>query len=942
MKPNPLLRLAQLGQSIWLDFLRRKFIESGDLKKLIEEDGLRGVTSNPTIFEKSIGGSSDYDEDIRLLARQGRGAGEIYEHLAVADIRAATDLFRPLHDKLEGRDGFVSLEVSPLLARDTRATIEEARRLWAAIGRPNAFIKIPGTREGLPAVRACIRQGININVTLLFGLPRYREVAEAYLAGLEERARDGQPLDHVSSVASFFLSRIDNLVDPVLEKKVQEGGGKAELAAGLRGEVAVASARLAFQIYKEIFGGDRFRALAAKGARPQRVLWASTSTKNPSYSDVKYVEALIGPDTVNTVPLETLNAYRDHGDPAPRLEQDVEKAESVLRRLPEVGIDIDQVTRTLEDDGVEKFRQPFERLMTLLEAKRAAALAGPAQRQDLHFGDYRGAIEERLRQLEAQQFVSRLWRKDPSLWKSDPAEQQSIRRGLGWLHLPEKMMDCLPDLRAFTAEVKSAGFRHVVHMGMGGSSLTPILFERAFGPRKEGLPLTVLDTTDAATIREIERNVPPDAALFIVASKSGTTTEPLAFGEYFYARLRQAKGEAAGDHFVAVTDPGTPLEKLARERRYRRAFLSFPDVGGRYSAFSYFGLVPAALMGLDLAELLERALRMLHACGHCVPAGENPGVILGAAMAELARAGRDKVTFLLPDAIVPLGLWLEQLLAESTGKEGKGLVPVAGEPPAEPAVYGGDRFFVYLRLEEGDNGWLDERAEDLRRAGHPLAVLRLEDRFDLAQELFRWQVATATAGSVLGVDAFDQPNVQESKENARRLLDEVRKSGRLPEEKPTHAEQGLTLYGGEGGPNLKEALKGFLGRRRPGDYVALLAYVTENDEVERALQATRRRLRDTLHVATTFGYGPRYLHSTGQLHKGGPDKGLFLELTAAADADIGIPGQRIGFDLLKQAQAIGDFEALRRHGRRVLRIHLGPDIRRGLAALDKAVAEALG
>ena len=366
MKSNPLKQLGTLGQSIWLDYIRRDLIAGGGLRHLIEEDGLRGMTFNPSIFEKAIVDSPDYDEEIRALALEGQGAQAIYETLSQRDVQSAADQFLPLYHSTDGKDGYVSLEVNPHLAHDTKGTTEEARRLWAALNRPNVFIKVPATADGLPAIQTLISEGINVNVTLLFGLPRYRQVAEAYIAGIEARAAQGKPVKHVASVASFFVSRIDALVDPLLEKFIARGGKNADLARKLRGEVAVASAKTAYQIYKEIIGADRFRKLAARGARVQRLLWASTSTKDPDYSDVKYIEALIGPDTVNTVPMETLDAYRDHGEPKPRLEQDVNEARLVLERLPEFDISIDNVTQQLEDEGVEKFNQPFDKLMKIL------------------------------------------------------------------------------------------------------------------------------------------------------------------------------------------------------------------------------------------------------------------------------------------------------------------------------------------------------------------------------------------------------------------------------------------------------------------------------------------------------------------------------------------------------------------------------------------------
>ena len=379
MKENPLLKLEHFGQSIWMDFIRRGTIVSGELKQLIEEDGLGGVTSNPSIFEKVIAGSHDYDDAIRSLAVEGKSVDQIYAALTVEDIQRVADLFRPVHDRLDGADGFVSLEVSPYLAHDTAGTIADARRLWAAVARPNAMIKVPGTIEGLPAIRQLIGEGINVNITLLFGLPRYRQVAEAYLAGLEILAAQGKPLKSVASVASFFLSRIDVQLDPALEKLIATDKSKADLAGQFHGQVAILSAKAAYEIYKDIFASERFRKLKAQGARTQRLLWASTSTKNPAYSDLKYVEALIGPETVDTVPLETLAAYRDHGEPAPRLANGIANASRTLRRLSEVGIDLDVTTQQLEDEGVKKFAQAFDVLMQTLKEKQAQTLSTPGK-----------------------------------------------------------------------------------------------------------------------------------------------------------------------------------------------------------------------------------------------------------------------------------------------------------------------------------------------------------------------------------------------------------------------------------------------------------------------------------------------------------------------------------------------------------------------------------
>ncbi len=949
MSENPLRKLESFGQSVWTDFIRRAIIQSGEFQGLVDQDGVSGVTSNPSIFEKAIAGSHDYDEQIRALALENRNAPDMYQALTVRDIQDTVDILRPMYDRLDGRDGFVSLEVSPHLAHDADGTVAEARRLWQAVDRPNLMIKVPATLEGLPAIRQLIGEGINVNITLLFGLPRYRQVADAYLSGLEDRLAQGLPIEQIASVASFFLSRIDVLVDPMLQSVIDRGteGGaesgapQAYLAIDMVGQVAIASAKVAYQIYREIVESDRFVRLAEQGAHPQRLLWASTSTKNPAYSDVKYVEALIGPDTINTMPMETLDAYRDHGDPAPRLEEDVESYQEILDSLPRVGIDLDQVTQQLEDEGIEKFIKPYDLLLKTLEQKRDAILKESVDRQELHLGDYWQDIQEQVEALQQEHFCTRLWHKDPTLWKGDPQQQQEIRNSLGWLHVAEKMEEILEELTSFASEVRQAGFLHVVHLGMGGSSLAPLVFQHSFAVPANGLPLTVLDTTDPATILNVERSIPLRDTLFIIASKSGTTVEARALGDYFFGRLWDAIGDRAGKSFIAITDPGSPLEELAKEQHFRRVFLNFPDIGGRYSALSYFGLVPAALMGLPVDDLLVQALRMVHACTSAVPVDQNPGLRLGAMLGKLTKRGRDKLTLFASWPIATMGMWLEQLLAESTGKEGTGILPVAGEAIAPPSLYRDDRQFAYLQLRGQEDQAQEDGVATLRDAGFPVVTIHLEDAIDLGQEFFRWEFATATAGSILGINAFDQPNVQESKKNTDRLLNTLRSTGHLPEEEPAYHEGPLSFYLSETIPSAPAALGRFLADAHPGDYVAIQAYLTENQAIQQELDVIRLKLRDTLRLATTLGYGPRFLHSTGQYHKGGPNTGLFLQLTADDPEDISVPGQPYTFGMLKRAQALGDLQALREHGRRVARIHLGHDAIQGLQTLQGVLEAAL-
>ncbi len=940
MSENPLRKLETFGQSIWQDYIRRGALESGDLKRLIDEDGLSGVTSNPSIFEKAISGSHDYESAIRSMALEGKNLDEIYDNLVIEDIRRAADLLKPVYDHSSQADGFVSLEVSPHLAYDTSGTIAEARRLWSLVDRPNVMIKVPGTKQGLPAIQELISRGINVNITLLFGLPRYEKVVDAFLSGLESCLEQGKPINSIGSVASFFLSRIDVMVDPLLEKEMNNPAN-AELAQTAHGQTAIASARIAYQMYKELFNSERFKKLAAKGAHPQRLLWASTSTKNPDYSDVKYVEALIGSQTVNTLPTETLVNYRDHGKPAARIEEDLPQARDALAALKKLGIDIDEITQKLETEGADKFIKSYDLLMEALKNKQTAALEEPVDLQHMKLNGYTKPHQERYVRLEEEKFIDRLWRKDASLWSDDPEEQKVIQNALGWIHVPEKMEENLDEIMNFVQEVKRAGYKHVVHMGMGGSSLAPLVFNETFAKKKDGLDLAVLDTTDPETIRKIENAFDPEDTLYIVASKSGTTAEPLAFGEYFYQKLKEKIGDNAGDHFIAITDPGTYLVDLAKEHGFRKVFVNFSDIGGRFSALSFFGLVPAALYGIDVSEILIRALRMKHACTSYVPTQENPGAMLGSALGELGRLGRDKITFLMPQPISSLGMWLEQLLAESTGKDETGILPVAGEKIGPPIVYGQDRLFVYFRLSNEIDNDLEKGVQALQDAGQPVISIHLADRLDIGQEFFRWEVATAVAGAILEINPFDQPNVQESKDNTNRILDYFREKKKLPEETVPLHEGALSLAAEETEKTIKDTLKKFFGLKRSGDYVALLPYLSYEDSIAQALDAIRLKIRDNLRTVTTLGYGPRYLHSTGQFHKGGPNTGLFIILTADVRNDVDIAGRVYSFGVFNRAQAVGDMVALRKHKRKVVHIDLGKDPKAGLSQLNSIIESAI-
>ncbi len=942
----------QYGQSVWLDFIRRSLIAGGELERLVEDDGLGGVTSNPAIFEKAIDGSNDYAAAIEAITHEEPGlpAKEVYERLAIKDIQDAADVLAPVYARTSRRDGYVSLEVSPDLANDTDGTLKEARHLWTSVGRPNVMIKVPATPAGLPAIRTLIAEGINVNVTLLFSRAAYEAVAHAFIEGLEARAAKGGALDHVASVASFFVSRIDSAVDSLLAEKVKTAAGadKARLE-GLMGKVAIANAKLAYQSYKKIFAGNRFAALAASGAQTQRVLWASTGTKNPHYRDVLYVEELIGPETVNTVPPETLAAFRDHGRARASLEADVTGAMDVLDDLDKAGISLEKVTQDLLADGLKKFVEPFAKLLKAVERRSREANKARINAQSYVLPSaLAGEVRERLAHWDTQGGTRRLWAGDASLWTNSDESQW-----VGWIGIVEAQLDDLRPLLSIRAEARQERFTHALLLGMGGSSLCPEVWKETFGAVPGSPELFVLDSTDPAQLRAVEAKVDLARTLFIVSSKSGSTLEPNIFKAHFFERAKQALGaDKAAGRFIAITDPGSSLEREAKADGFRHVFAGRKSIGGRYSALSNFGMVPAAVMGLSVERLLDEAERMLHACAPGVPAAENPGLALGTILGVAASKGIDKLTVVASPGLHDLGAWLEQLVAESTGKEGKGIIPVDREKVAPPAAYGDDRLFAYVRLEDAPDAGQDAAVAAVEKAGRPVVTIRVASKHDLGEELIRWEIATAIAGAVLGINPFNQPDVEASKLATRALTSEYEKTGKLPAETPFFTGEGVKLFADDanvealrkaaGPPSLAAYLKAHLDRLGAGDYLGLLAYVEMNASHEGILQALRHRVRDRKCVATCLGFGPRFLHSTGQGYKGGPNTGVFLQVTCDDARDVPVPGQRYTFGIVKAAQARGDFQVLAERKRRALRVHLGSDVAAGLSSLEAAVGKALG
>ncbi|GBQ16466.1 transaldolase [Komagataeibacter rhaeticus] len=943
---NPLKELARYGQSPWLDFIQRSYTENGSLKKLVEEDGLKGVTSNPAIFQKAMGQGTDYDAQIRsVLEHRVLDAGALYELLAIDDIRAAARVLYPVYEQTKGVDGYVSLEVSPYLARDTKGTLHEALRLWKAVDARNLMIKIPGTDEGVPAVRAAIAEGLSINVTLLFSNEAYKKVLEAYITGLEDRLGRGESVSGIASVASFFVSRIDVKIDKEIDRRVAAGDRDAARLKALRGKVAIANAKMAYEYWKEVTASPRWKKLADAGAQPQRLLWASTGTKDKTFSDVVYVDGLIGPETVNTIPPATFDAFRDHGKVAETLTQDVAGAKKVLEEAKSLGLELDGVTKVLVDEGVASFADAFDDLLGSVAAKQAAFLGKKVTSTALRLpADLQKAVDAELEEWRKKGNIRRLWQKDATLWTG-----KDEANWLKWLDITDDQVAALSKFEEFQADVKARGFKDALLLGMGGSSLGPEVLAQTFG-KHEGFPhLYVLDSTDPQQVRDFEKKIDIGRTLFIVSSKSGGTLEPNILKAYFFEQAKKVLGEKAGAHFITVTDPGSHMEDVAKKDGFWKIFYGEKQIGGRYSVLSDFGMIPAAVAGLPLKLLLESAQRGEKSCAASVPPARNPGAVLGAVLGVAARDfGRDKVTIIASPGIYDMGAWLEQLIAESTGKEGRGLIPIDDETIGRDSVYGRDRVFTYLRLAEDPCPKQDAAFAALVKAGEPVVTIELHERRQVLEEFFRWEFATAVAGAVIGINPFDQPDVEESKIETKKITTAYNETGRLPPYEPFAKDGPFAFYADPknvqalGGATTAEAiLKAHFARGKAGDYVALLAYIDRDTWTREWIQTARLALRDGLKLATAAEFGPRFQHSTGQAYKGGPDTGVFVQITCDDEVNLPVPGEKYTFSIVKEAQARGDMEVLAERGRRVLRVHVHGDLKAGLEKLGQDIARAV-
>ncbi|PJF30816.1 MAG: hypothetical protein CUN51_06425 [Candidatus Thermofonsia Clade 1 bacterium] len=936
------------GRRLWYHDLTHALLAAQPLERLPTSS----FTTHLARLERAIGEGDAYDAALEQPTPDDPHS--CFQALLVEDARRAADALRPRFVP-EWASGVVSVDLSPLRAESPAERLEAARRLFQAIDRPNVLIKLPAQPDLLTVIEQLLYEGVNIHFTHVYSAATYERAAECYLRALERRAFENLPLGELISVVGFHVSSLDAVVDHQLQNNIRAAQARSELArvsanAELLGKIGVANANNVYRRSRDIFNSERFSRLRAQGALPQRLLWTEIAPISPLQAPLHYLDCLSHTEALLLIEPPMLDHLADYDRDAMPRTAALREAPDILVRLAAVGIDLDLVARQLLSDAEEMYSEAFAKLIARVEGKRKLLSSGFMRRQTLVLGQYQKPVETELQRLRSRKSITRTWACDASLWTDSPEAATLIETRLGWLRLPTDGCIDREVLRAARAESQREGWQHIVMLGMGGANITAETLYGIFG-QQAGFPaLITLDSTDPTAIRDVEVQIDLARTCFIVASKSGSTLETLAMLYHFYQRCTEHNPKA-GDQFIAITDPETRLAEEAGRLGFRAIYYNPTDMAGRYAALSYFGMLPAAMLGLDFEKIMDRAAEMALACGANVMGNNHPGLWLGTIMGVLARRGLDKLTLLTSPEIAAFGAWAEQLIAESSGKEDKGIIPISGGTVGLPHDYDDDRLFVYLRLEGSPHN-PDQAVQMLKEAGHPIVTLNLRDVYDIGAEFFRWQFAAATVGMVLGINPFDEPAVEESKQNTQRLLDTYVEQGALPQSAPAYSEDGISLFADEVTAALLEQLRtqqafetsplsgllaAFLRLARSGDYIGLLAYLPPRPEYVAQLETFRRQLRHVLQRAVTLGFGPRYLHSTGQLHKAGCDKGVFIQLTMDDPEPLPIPNMPYSFSILKQAQAEGDYEALQSRGRRIIRLHLGAEPLIGMGKITAAI-----
>lgn len=904
---NNSMRLLESGQSVWLDYIRRGLIKSGILAKDIERGIIRGVTSNPSIFRKAITDSQDYENALIPMALANVDAEYIFTQLTVEDIRNAADLFRDLYISSQGNDGFVSLEVSPLYAHDPEKTLVQAKSIWKAVNRPNLMIKIPVTKEIFPVITELTAAGINLNLTLLFSPEQYEQAAEAYIAGLRQRIEKGETIDKIRSVASIFVSRVDTKIDSMLA----ETGVSSR---NLQGKAAIRNAQKIYNRSLMIFNDENFGYIRERGGNAQRVLWASASVKNKLFKQTYYVDALVGENTVNTVPPSTLDALLKSCETKASLPVPEDEIEAFFVSLQNAGIDIDAVYAQLEDEGIAAFITDYNATLNSIRSRCEGIRKTMGQLQDV--------IEKSFQNFDRDSVMRRIFSKDPTVWTFNTQSYPEIRNRLGWLDTYKTTESVITDYITLRNELKKEGISQILLIGTGGTSIAPEVISKIF-ENEADIKIKVIDSTDSVEIAKVRKEYDPKSTLFIVSSKSGNAVEIRALMNYFFAQTKEIFKDKAGSRFIAITDSGSSLEKTASELGFRHIFHSDSSVGGRFSALTAFGIIPAILMGLDHHIISQKVSEMMKNCSSSLPAHRNEGAALGTFISTAATSGKDKLTIIADPAFSSFGSWLELLIAESTGKEGKGIVPIDLEPELEDKAYANDRFFVYINY---DNTYRD-RTQKLQEQGYPVYEIAVDDEYDLFAEFYRWEIAVSVACSILYVNPFDQPDVLDGKICTSAKINEFHENGVLKEPEPIWEDEQAEVSTREELENLSECcnyneiITRFISKAKSGkDYIAVNAYLSPSDESTVWLQQLRKTILQSTNCATMIGFGPRFLHSTDQLFKGGENNGFFIQVVTDHNDDIIIPKENISFKILERAQELGNFESLTEKGRHVIRI----------------------
>lgn len=899
-------KFQEIGQSLWLDSISRDMILNGHLLNLIEKYDITGVTSNPTIFENAILSTTSYDNSVQLAAKRFSRIEDIVYSLMIEDIQRACDLLKPVFEKTKGEDGYVSLEIPPTIEKASHM-ISCAEKIWERIGRDNLMIKIPATEDGIIAEKELLKKGVNVNMTLIFSPQMYSKVADAYIAAIKWRV-DNKMESHPFSVASFFVSRIDTEVSKILSQLVSTTSDidKKNEIDMLKGKAAISVALIAYEIYlNKFFFSEEFKRYNSLGIKPQKLLWASTSTKDASLRDTLYVDELCLSHTINTLPPQTLYAFFEHGKiNTHSIELRIFQAKEIYSKLERLGVSWQDVFERLLSEGIKRFIDSYNNILRAVEKKLQLN-----SDKELTMQVYNASLEKILSKTKKSNFIKRLFQKDPTLWKDDPSSLKQIKNSLGWIEIPLKMKDKIEEIVRFRDEIINDGFKYAVLLGMGGSSLASEVIVDIFGQHKK-IKLFVLDSTNPDWIWRISSKIDLKKTLFIVSSKSGTTLETISHFKYFYAQLKKIT-KNPGKNFIAITDKDTPLHQTAIKKRFRRIFINPSDIGGRFSALSYFGLVPGVFTQAELSKLIDKATQAIKE----LEEKNSPAIILGCFLGKTYLSNKDKLTIIIPKKLERFGLWLEQLIAESTGKEGKGLLPIINTQIYDPSSYSDDRSFVILSLKNIEQD--EERIKKLIEAGHPVLRIYLNEIYDIAKEFYRWKIATALCGHIMKINPFDQPDVQFTKDFTRKLLKDKKLSI-----KPDIKTKNWEIYLSNISNGREESISWEILKNIPEDgYLALCGYIDETPTNNAIFEKLKLLANEKAGITFISVYGPRYLHSIGQLFKGGRNNGVFIILTYQSKKDIKIVGEDLSFRRICISQAKGDFLAMKEKGRRCILVY---------------------